>query len=107
MALFLQSHLPRPACHHIVWYHSGMSDMFKKEAVEAYEAGELLGLCCTDACGMVSNIPTSSIVQSELICRVLIYIMSELLCNIDSQKKSMLLYSILDMQDVTHQSKQL
>jgi len=39
-----------------------MSDMFKKEAVEAYEAGELLGLCCTDACGMVSNIPMSSLV---------------------------------------------
>src|SRR5258708_6890805 len=62
MALFLRSRLPRPACHHIVWYHLGMSDMFKKEVVEAYEAGELLGLCCTDACGMVSNIPTSSIV---------------------------------------------
>ena len=54
-ALFLRSHLPEHACHHIAWYHSGMSDMFKKSAVEAYDAKEILGLCCTDACGMVSG----------------------------------------------------
>ena len=64
-ALFLRSRLPRHACHRIVWYHSGMSDTFKKETMEAYEVGEILGLCCTDACGMVSDIPTSSLIQSE------------------------------------------
>ncbi len=43
------------AHHCIVWYHSGMSDQFQKEIIEAYEAGKILGLCCTDACGMVSR----------------------------------------------------
>ncbi|KAF8313361.1 P-loop containing nucleoside triphosphate hydrolase protein, partial [Cantharellus anzutake] len=51
-ALFLQSHIPVHACHRIVWYHSGMSDAFKKETIEEYERGGILGLCCTDACGM-------------------------------------------------------
>ena len=55
MALFLRSHLPEHARHRIAWYHSGMSDTFKKSAVEAYNAGEILGLCSTDACGMVSD----------------------------------------------------
>ena len=54
-ALFLRNRLPEHARHYIVWYHSGMSDTFRKEVIEAYEAGKILGLCCTDACGMVSN----------------------------------------------------
>src|SRR5258707_11034574 len=54
-ALYLRNHLPVHACHCIVWYHSGMSDQFRKQIIEAYEAGEILGLCCTDACGMVSR----------------------------------------------------
>ncbi|KAF8313728.1 P-loop containing nucleoside triphosphate hydrolase protein, partial [Cantharellus anzutake] len=51
-ALFLRSRIPVHARHRIVWYHSGMSDAFKKETIEEYERGGILGLCCTDACGM-------------------------------------------------------
>ena len=40
----------------VLWqYHSGMSEGFKKEQIMVYEMGEVLGLCCTDACGMVSG----------------------------------------------------
>ena len=53
--LFLWSWLPVHAHDHIVWYHSGMSEEFKKETIITYKAGEILGLCCTDACGMVSD----------------------------------------------------
>ncbi len=54
-ALFLQSQLPVHARDRIVWYHLGMSEEFKKETIITYEAGEILGLCCMDACGMVSD----------------------------------------------------
>ena len=53
-ALYLRNRLPVQARHRIVWYHSGMSDQFRNDIIEAYGAGEILGLCCTDACGMVS-----------------------------------------------------
>ncbi len=55
MALFLRSWLPVHAHDRIVWYHSSMSEEFKKETIITYGAGEILGLCCTDACGMVSD----------------------------------------------------
>ena len=55
IALFLCNQLPVEARNHIMWYHSGMSEDFKREKMRAYEVGEILGLCCTDACGMVSN----------------------------------------------------
>jgi superfamily II DNA helicase RecQ len=54
-ALYLRNRLPMHDRHHIVWYHSGMSDQFRTRVIEAYEVGEILGLCCMDACGMVSN----------------------------------------------------
>jgi len=31
-----------------------MSEAFKEEVVDAFEAGQIWGVCCTDACGMVS-----------------------------------------------------
>src|SRR5260370_32218605 len=42
-----------------------MSEVFKKEVIEGYEAGEILGLCCMDACGMVSNPLTSLLIRSK------------------------------------------
>jgi len=53
VAKFLRNRLHSDACHQIIWYHSGMSDSFRREAVLAFEAGEVLSICCTDACGMV------------------------------------------------------
>ena len=53
-ARFLWARLPAMACNRIVWYHSGMSETFKEEVVDAFEAGRIWGICCTDACGMVS-----------------------------------------------------
>ena len=42
-----------------------MSEVFKKEVIKGYEAGEILGLCCMDACGMVSNPLTSLLIRSK------------------------------------------
>src|SRR5258708_22742367 len=53
-ACFLCTCLPAVACNWIVWYHSGMLEAFKEEVVNAFEAGQIWGVCCTDACGMVS-----------------------------------------------------
>ncbi len=50
---FLHNHLHSDAHHQIIWYHSRMSNSFRREAVLAFEAGEVLSICCTDACGMV------------------------------------------------------
>src|SRR6266436_4076815 len=55
-AKFLQSCLPKSEHHQIVWFHSGMSETFKNEMIDAYESVEILGVCCTDACGMVSGV---------------------------------------------------
>ena len=55
-ALFLRSHLPVDSRSRIVWYHSGMSEEFKQRTIMTYESGDVLGLCCTDACGMVSDL---------------------------------------------------
>ncbi|KAF8340422.1 P-loop containing nucleoside triphosphate hydrolase protein, partial [Cantharellus anzutake] len=52
VAKFLRNRLPADARGRIVWYHSGMSEPFRRETIEAFEAGEILGICCTDACGM-------------------------------------------------------
>ena len=56
VALFLWSQLPAHDCSQILWYHSGMSEEFKKNMIMVYEKGEVLGLCCTDACGMVGDL---------------------------------------------------
>ena len=53
MARFLRSRLPWNNQDHIVWYHSGMSDTFRKEVEADFKTGQIWGICCTDACGMV------------------------------------------------------
>ena len=52
-ARFLRQHLGPTLCHNIVWFHSGMSDEFRREVISEYEQGLIWGICCTDACGMV------------------------------------------------------
>lgn len=40
----------------VVWFHSGMSSQFRDDAIRRLRDGELWGIICTDAAGMVSNI---------------------------------------------------
>ncbi len=54
-AKFLQSCLPNNECHWTIWFHLGMSETFKNDTIDVYEIGEILGICCTNACGMVSQ----------------------------------------------------
>ena len=53
-AKFLQSRLPNNKCHQVIWFHSGMSETFRRDTIDTYEHGKILGMCCMDACGMVS-----------------------------------------------------
>lgn len=39
----------------IVWFHSGMSSEFRENAIQQLRNGEIWGLLCTDAAGMVSK----------------------------------------------------
>ncbi len=52
-AKFLQSCLPNNECHQVIWFHLGMSETFKKDTIDAYKHLEILGICCTNTCGMV------------------------------------------------------
>lgn len=38
----------------IIWFHSGMSKEFKEVAMEKLRKGEIWGIVCTNAAGMVS-----------------------------------------------------
>lgn len=46
-------HLPEELKDKIVWFHSGMSPEFREKAIEDLKRGEIWGLFCTDAAGMV------------------------------------------------------
>ena len=52
-ARFLCQHLGLTLRHKIVWFHSGMSDEFRREVISEYEQGLIWGICCMDTCGMV------------------------------------------------------
>jgi superfamily II DNA/RNA helicase len=39
----------------IVWFHSGMSPEFHKDAIQKLQMGEIWGIICTDAAGMVQE----------------------------------------------------
>lgn len=45
--------LPKELKDKIVWFHSGMSQQFKDDAMEKLRKGEIWGIVCTDAAGMV------------------------------------------------------
>lgn len=50
---YLWTRLPRSLWDKIRWFHSTMSQQYREEQVEAMKRGEVWGLCCTDAFGMV------------------------------------------------------
>jgi superfamily II DNA helicase RecQ len=39
----------------VAWFHSGMSQQFREETVEKLRSGDIWGIICTDAAGMVSG----------------------------------------------------
>lgn len=54
-AKYLRSRLPLELCNKVVWFHAGMTEEFKRETVEKLKRGEIWGICCTDAAGLVSQ----------------------------------------------------
>jgi superfamily II DNA helicase RecQ len=50
---YLRTRLPRSLWGKIRWFHSTMTQHYREEQVEAMKTGEVWGLCCTDAFGMV------------------------------------------------------
>ena len=40
----------------VVWFHSGMSMQYKEETMEKLQKGEIWGIVCTDAAGMVCSL---------------------------------------------------
>lgn len=48
-----RAELPPELRHKIVWFHSGMSREFKEDMMEKLRRGEIWGIVCTDAAGMV------------------------------------------------------
>lgn len=46
--------LPNRPMDRVVWFHSGMSAEFREDRIQRLKDGELWGLICTDAVGMVS-----------------------------------------------------
>lgn len=55
--------LPQPLHHKLVWFHSGMSTYFKEKTIEQLRSGEIWGLICTDAAGMVCVVGIHSFVE--------------------------------------------
>lgn len=53
---YLQSLLPPSLRHKLKWFHSTMTQQFRDAQAEAMKKGDVWGLCCTDAFGMVSFI---------------------------------------------------
>ena len=45
--------LPRQHMQKIIWLHAGMTNKFCEESVKRLKKGEIWGICCTDAVGMV------------------------------------------------------
>ena len=53
MAKKLRENLPSHLREKIVWFHSGMSPEFRAEVIQKLQSGEIWGIACTDAAGMV------------------------------------------------------
>ncbi|KAJ3764737.1 P-loop containing nucleoside triphosphate hydrolase protein, partial [Lentinula raphanica] len=61
-AQFLRSHLAEHEVEQVKWIHSGMTDEFRHDEVNALRLGKRLGACATDAVGMGIDIPDVFIV---------------------------------------------
>ncbi len=46
--------LPVEAKEKVVWFHSGMSTEFREDRIKKLKEGQIWGMVCTDAAGMVS-----------------------------------------------------
>lgn len=55
-AKYLRSQLSQQNKNKVVWFHSGMSDEFKRSRIDMFIEGKIWGLCCTDAAGLVCAI---------------------------------------------------
>ncbi|KAG1718542.1 hypothetical protein EDB19DRAFT_1650189, partial [Suillus lakei] len=53
VATFLQGQLSSDFQEKILWFHSGMTSEFRASALDKLRKGEVWGICCTDAAGMV------------------------------------------------------
>lgn len=56
MAEYLHSQLHPELQHQIVWFHYGITQEFRTDMMEKLHGGELWGMCCMDAAGMVSSL---------------------------------------------------
>lgn len=54
LAKYIRRSVPDHLQDKFVWFHSGMSMAFRSAAIEKLKSGELWGIFCTDAAGMVS-----------------------------------------------------
>ena len=52
---YIWSRLPKSLWDMVKWFHSTMTQQYREETVEAMRKGEVWGLCCTDAFGMVGS----------------------------------------------------
>jgi superfamily II DNA helicase RecQ len=53
MVKYLWSRMAPELQHKLVWLHAGMTEEFKEETIAKLKRGEIWGICCTDAAGMV------------------------------------------------------
>lgn len=58
-ARFLRNILTQEYTDKVVWFHSGMSAVFRADQMELLRTGKIWGVCCTDAAGMVSSVHAS------------------------------------------------
>ncbi|KAK1227566.1 hypothetical protein PQX77_009426 [Marasmius sp. AFHP31] len=56
-AQYLRRRLSADCMSRIKWYHSGMTDTFREDEIDALKKGDVDGLCATDAIGMGVDIP--------------------------------------------------
>ncbi|KAI0337895.1 P-loop containing nucleoside triphosphate hydrolase protein, partial [Trametopsis cervina] len=68
----LRNILPLELRHKIVWFHSEMSEKFKRGHVEKLRLGEIWGICCTDSFGLGIDIPdVSLVIQFRATCTLI------------------------------------
>jgi len=50
---FLQNQMPETLKHKVKWFHTSMTEFFRKEELQSFRENTLWGLCMTDVGGMV------------------------------------------------------
>jgi len=62
----LRRRLPLDQRHKVIWFMSDMSAGFKEDAIADLASGKIMGICTTDAYGMVSTQTFSSCTSSDI-----------------------------------------